>query len=146
MRLEADLEKQRVIFWCYCYVTWQLHDKHCKNELVYESSYLYKLCHVTLNICNEFPKERLFVSAWTKGTVGNTDGPWVTKWKKGVSSVLRGPFCPSAQTKDPPPFQQNSLLEGLLFEDVLSWIIVHECLFPRKNICLFSIPTLQLKS
>ena len=125
MRLAADLEKQRVVFWCYCYVTWQLHDKHCKNELVYESSYLYKLCHVTLNICNEFPKERLFVSAWTKGTVGNTDGPWVTKWKKGVSSVLRGPFCPSSQTKDPPPFQQNSLLEGLLFEDVLSWMFMN---------------------
>ena len=64
----------------------------------------------------------------------------------GKKECLRGPFCPSAQTKDPPPFQQNSLLEGLLFEDVLSWIIVHECLFPRKNICLFSIPTLQLKS
>ena len=123
-----------------------LHDKHCKNQSVYDSSYLYKLCYEKSNICNGFPKERLFVSAWTKGTVGNTDDPWVTKWKKGVSSVLRGPFCPSSQTKDPPPFQQNSLLEGLLFEDVLSWIIVHECLFPRKNICLFSIPTLQLKS
>ena len=55
-----------------------LHDKHCKNQSVYELLYLYKLCHVTSNICNEFLKERLVVSAWTKGPVGNTNGPWVT--------------------------------------------------------------------
>ena len=82
MRLEGDLEKLSFMFWCYCYVTLQLQNKHCKNQSVYELLYLYKLCHVTSNICNEFLKERLVVSAWTKGPVGNTNGPRVTIRKR----------------------------------------------------------------